>query len=163
MMEEADNDRKKPDENRRSDRGARGRFVRGNKANPSGRPKGARNRATALVEELLAGEAETLTRVLIDKAKAGDSTALSLVFARLCPPRKERTIELAPMPPLDDLVAAHSAVIKAVTGGQLSPQEGRSISELLEGRQRAVELAEIASRIAALEARVAAQAKSATG
>ena len=155
---ESGDDGKKPDKNR-TNRGARGRFVPGNRANPTGRPKGSRNRTTLLVEQLLADEAETLTRALINKAKAGDGTALSLVFARLCPPRKERIIELAPMPGLDDLVASHGAVIAGVVGGQLSPQEGRAISELLEARQRAVEMTEFAARLAALENRINAQAK----
>jgi hypothetical protein len=150
---------KKPDENR-SNRGARGRFVRGNRANPSGRPKGRRNRTTELVEELLAGEAESLTRTLIDKAKAGDGTALGIVFARLCPPRKERTVVVANMPTLDDLVGAHSALIAAVLGGELSPQEGRAIAELLEARERALEATEFAQRLAALEKRLATQATS---
>ena len=116
------NDGKKPEQNRRN-RGARGRFLPGNQANPLGRPKGSRNRVTRSVEQLLDGEAETLTYVLVKRAKAGDSAALSLVFARLAPPRKGRTIEVA-LPPLDNLVASHDALITAVACGDLTPAEG---------------------------------------
>src|SRR4051794_36945675 len=41
----------------------RGRpFERGKSANPSGRPKGSRNKTTMAVEALLDGEADTITR-----------------------------------------------------------------------------------------------------
>src|SRR5690242_2176690 len=89
----APDDGKKPGKNR-TDRGAKGRFARGNKANPAGRPKGSRNQTTLLVEQMLAGEAECLTRSLIRKAKAGHGAALALVFARLSPPPRDRAIEI---------------------------------------------------------------------
>jgi hypothetical protein len=150
---EEPDDGQKPEKNR-PDRGARGRFARGNKANPHGRPKGSRNRATQLIEQLMEGEAEGLARVLIKKAKAGDGTALGLVFARLAPPRRDRPIQLV-LPCLDNLVAGHDAVIGAVAAGQLSPQEGRAMSEHLDQRQRAVEHMDFAGRLSALEARLA--------
>jgi hypothetical protein len=51
-------------------------------------------------------------------------------------------------------------VIGAVTAGQLNPHEGQAVSELLEARQRAVEISEFATRLGALEARIATQNKS---
>src|SRR5262245_47204912 len=47
----------------------RGRpFEPGQRGNPSGRPKGARNKTTIAVEALLDNEAEALTRKLIELA-----------------------------------------------------------------------------------------------
>jgi Family of unknown function (DUF5681) len=61
----------------------RGRpFERGKSGYPKGRPKGARSTATVLAESLLDGEAEALTRKLIDMAKDGDSAALRLCIER---------------------------------------------------------------------------------
>jgi hypothetical protein len=37
------------------------RFLKGQSGNPSGRPRGARNKTTLAVEALLDGEAEALT------------------------------------------------------------------------------------------------------
>ena len=52
---------------------ARGRpFEPGQSDNPSGRPKGARNKATIAVEALLDNEAEVLTRKVIELALAGN-------------------------------------------------------------------------------------------
>src|SRR5262249_5233277 len=72
----------------------RGRpFVAGQSGNPSGRPRGARNKATLLAEALLDGEAEAITRKLIEKGLEGDSTALRLCLERLLSPRRDRRVE----------------------------------------------------------------------
>ena len=52
------------------------RFRKGQSGNPSGRPRGARNKTTLAVEALLDGEAEVLPRKAIERAKEGDSVAL---------------------------------------------------------------------------------------
>src|SRR5262245_42564285 len=92
---------------------ALGRFKTGNRANPTGRPRGSRNKTTLLVEQLLEDQAEKLTACLIKKAMGGSTHALELVFARLAPVRRDRPVEIR-MPPitnLADLVVAHGAVI----------------------------------------------------
>jgi hypothetical protein len=62
----------------------RGRpFQPGQSGNPSGRPKGARNKATLVVEALLENEAEALTRKVIDLALEGSMPALRLCLERL--------------------------------------------------------------------------------
>ncbi|MGA8649639.1 MAG: DUF5681 domain-containing protein [Xanthobacteraceae bacterium] len=78
----------------------RGRpFPKGCSGNPRGRPKGARNAATRLVEQLLDGEAEAHMRKLIEKAKHGDTGALRLCIDRIMPPRRERPVNVE-LPPL---------------------------------------------------------------
>jgi hypothetical protein len=71
------------------------RFRKGQSGNPSGRPRGARNKATLAVEALLDGEAEALTRKAIERALEGDTTALRLCLDRLLPPRKDRLVSFA--------------------------------------------------------------------
>jgi hypothetical protein len=71
------------------------RFRKGQSGNPSGRPRGARNKATLAVEALLDGEAEVLTRRAIERAKEGDSVALRLCLERILPPRKDRPVSFA--------------------------------------------------------------------
>ncbi len=135
---------KKPAENR----GANGRFTPGNCANPKGRPKGVKNKATRLIEELLAGEAEALTNALIRRALAGHGTALTIIFGALLPRPRERAVSVA-LPP-DDLVAAHAAVLAAVAAGDITPAEGHAMAGLIDLN------AAFAARLAALEVRLAA-------
>ena len=71
-----------------------GHFSKGTSGNPAGQPLGSRNHATLLMESLLEGEAEQLTRKAIELALAGDITALLLCLERLIPPRKDRPIHL---------------------------------------------------------------------
>ena len=69
-------------------------FKPGQTGNPSGRPRGARNRVTLAVESLLDGQAEQLTQTAIDKALAGDSTAMKICMDRIAPLRKGRPAPL---------------------------------------------------------------------
>src|ERR1700674_4346660 len=68
---------------RRSDRDAMGKFVKGN----PGMPRGSRHKTTIMLERLLDGEAEALHRAIVAAAKAGDPTAMRLLYERLNPPR----------------------------------------------------------------------------
>jgi hypothetical protein len=63
-----------------------GRFPKGRSGNPAGKLKGTRHRTTLAAEALLDGEAEALTRKVIEMALAGDSAALRLCLDRILPP-----------------------------------------------------------------------------
>src|SRR3954466_3561851 len=98
----------------------RGRpFKPGQSGNPSGRPHGARNRTTLALEELFDGEAELLTRKVIELAKGGEMAALRLCMDRLCPPRRDRPVSFA-LPAIEnvaDVVKASGALLEAVAAG----------------------------------------------
>ena len=61
------------------------------KGNP-GRPKGAKNETTRLVETLLEGEAAAIGRTCIERAKAGDPVALRLAMERIAPVGRGRPV-----------------------------------------------------------------------
>jgi Family of unknown function (DUF5681) len=65
-------------------------FRPGESGNPAGRPKGSRNKTTLALEALLEGEAENITRKVIELAKAGDVPAIRLCLDRLLPMRRDR-------------------------------------------------------------------------
>ena len=113
----------------------RGRpFVKGQSGNPSGKPKGLRNRATLAAEALLDGEAEALTRKAIDMGLAGDPVALRLCIERIIPIRRERPLSFA-LPPLasaEDTAKAINGVLGALAHGLVTLGEAGEAIELIE-------------------------------
>lgn len=131
-------------------RDPKGRFAAGN----SGRPLGARNKATVVAAKLLEGEAEAITRKAIEQALAGDPVALRLCLERILPRIKERTIELK-LPKMESACDANEAaatVIERVCAGALCPSEGAQCMGMIETFRRTLETSELERRIEALEA-----------
>ena len=119
-----------------------------------GRPKGARHKTTLAVEALLEGEHEALTRKAIEKALEGDTTALRLCLERLAPARKDTPISFS-LPAITcpaDTVTASNAVLAAMAGGEITPDEAGRVMSLLTAHRAIVETSDLADRIAALEA-----------
>ena len=106
---------------------------RGVSGNPNGRPKGSRNKVTLAIEALLEGEAESLTRKVIERALEGDGTALRLCLDRLAPPRRDRPVPFD-MPALKeaaDCRDAFAAIVAATAEGELTPREGTALAKLV--------------------------------
>ena len=100
-----------------------GTFAPGNKV--GGNRAGSRHRVTRAVEALLEGEHEALTGKAIDKALEGDGMALRLCLDRIAPPRKDApiTFEMPPIKTADDAISASSALLVAVSAGEVTPDE----------------------------------------
>lgn len=133
-----------------TERDTRGRFAAGN----AGKPKGARNRTTKAVAELLEGEAQALTRKAIELALSGDTIAMRLCLERIAPPRKDAPVSfgLPSMKTAASAAKAAGAVLEAVSTGQLTPLEAVQIMGLIETYRRTLETSEFEARIVALEA-----------
>lgn len=129
-------------------------FKPGQSGNPAGRPPGSRNRATLVMEALMDGEAEAITRKAIELALKGDTTALRLCLERILPPRKSRPVNivLPEVKTAEGVAEAQAAVVQAVSDGELTPEEGTTITNILEARRKAIETQDHENRIAALEA-----------
>jgi len=104
-------------------------FEKGESGNPAGRPRGARNRATLLMQNLLADDAEAIGRKAIEMAKAGDLTAIRLCMDRLAPARKDEPVafELPPIEKPADCVAATASIVAAVAAGELTPTQAAEL------------------------------------
>lgn len=130
-----------------------GTFAPGNAL--GGRTPGSRNRTTLAIEALLEGEADALTRKAIELALEGDGPALRLCLDRLAPVRKDAPITFA-LPPIrtaEDTVAASAALLAAVAGGEVTPDEAGRVMALLTAHKSIVEAGDLEARITALEAR----------
>lgn len=130
-----------------------GTYNTGQSGNPSGRPRGSRNKTTMAVQSLLDGEAEEIGRKAVELAKSGDMAAIRLVLERILPPRKDRPIELEipHMESIADVVTAQGAIVQAVGCGDITPSEGQAICAMLEQYRRTIETAELEKRITQLE------------
>jgi len=137
-------------------RGGPGRpFRKGQSGNPAGRPIGARNAATQLAEALLDGEAEALTRKLVELALAGDPAMLRLAVERIVP-RRARTRPF-PLPEINtaaDLVPAMAAIARAASEGVITPFDAAEMARLVETALRAAEIGDFERRLAELEREV---------
>jgi hypothetical protein len=131
-------------------------FPPGQSGNPSGRPKGARNKATLALETLLDGQAEALTQKAIKLALGGDMMALRMCLDRILPARKDRpvSIEMPTINTAEDAKSASAALLAAVAAGSLTPSEAAEIGKLVDGYVRAVETTEVLKRLEKLEQRL---------
>jgi hypothetical protein len=130
-----------------------GQFKPGHSGNPSGKPKGTRNKVTLALEALLDGEAEALTKKTIELARGGDLAALRPCMDRLLPPRKDRPVSVD-LPRIDsarDVPRAISALLAAVATGELTPSDAGEVAKLLDAYARAVEMSDLAERVDNLE------------
>lgn len=130
-------------------------FKPGTSGNPSGRPVGSQNKATAL-RKLLDSNAEGLMTKLIEMANEGNVQAIRIVVERLLPPVRENKISLA-LPAVTTVAGccdAQATILAAVASGEIFPSEGDALSGLVENRRKALETAELAARIEELERRL---------
>ena len=130
-----------------------GQFQKGRSGNPSGKPRGARNKATLAAEALLDGQAQALTQKAIDRALEGDGNALRFCLERILPARKDRPIyfDMPALRTASDAASAMSAIIAGVAQGDLTASEASELTALVTGVVKALETHELEQRIALLE------------
>ena len=132
-----------------------GQFQPGQSGNPAGKPRGTRHRALLALDAIGAAGAEEVLRKVVEDAKAGDIRAAEILLRRVWPERKGRLVEfdLPPVVSAADAVQASAAIVAAVATGELTPDEAQAVASVVEIQRRAIETAELAERIAVLEAR----------
>ena len=116
-------------------------FQIGQSGNPAGRPRGARNRRTLALENIMEGESEEITRKVLEMAKKGHIAAIRLVIDRLAPIQMDRTVdfELPPLTRPSDAVTASAAIAAAVAAGDLTPLEAAQLSKVVHAYVQALE------------------------
>ena len=128
-------------------------FQKGQSGNPAGRPRGARNRTTILMQNLLAGRAEAIGQKLIELAENGDIAAIRICMDRLAPTRRDGPVEVE-LPPIEtpaDSVAAAETIVAGVAAGDLTASEAADLAKVLDIYVRAVETKGFDQRLTKLE------------
>jgi hypothetical protein len=129
-----------------------GRFQTGHPGGP-GRPPGSRNKAYAKYDDIARDSMEEAVRAIGAAAASGDTGAARLLFGRLWPKAHDQLVEFE-LPPLEkpaDLITAYSALLAAIARGEISPEQGARLSEILERKRLAFETTNIEDRLTALE------------
>ncbi len=128
-----------------------GTFAAGNAL--GGKTKGARHKATMAVETLLDGQVDQLTQKAVDAALGGDMTAMRLCLERICPPRKDRPIlvDLPEMKGAEGASQVMAGILEAVAEGDITPDEARGLSSIVEVYRKTLETTELEMRLHALE------------
>ena len=128
-------------------------WQKGQSGNPKGRPKGSRNKRTAMAEQIFDTVAEDLTNKVVDLAKGGHFAALRLCMDRICPPTKERPaqIDLPPIGRASDAVAAMARLIAAIADGDVSAAEAVQVAKVVKGYSETVSSADFEERLEKLE------------
>lgn len=131
-------------------RATTGQFLPGRSGNPAGRPRGARNKASRLLEMLSDGEEEAIARAVIDRALAGEWPALRACFTRLMPPAKSAPVEidLPDTATRADVAEAGSALIAAMAAGEITPLEAEQMMKLLTAQAKLIDSRDRAARAA---------------
>ncbi|WP_323154869.1 DUF5681 domain-containing protein [Pseudomonas alvandae] len=123
----------KPAQHRRN-----GSFATGHSGNPGGR-----SGQTQALRARLAEGAEAVTKKVLAAAKKGDMQACRLILERLVPPVKASADVVSFDLDDTDLPSAAKSILRAVTAGNLPPDQDRSLIEGLGAAARVIEVAEL--------------------
>jgi len=128
-------------------------FKPGQSGNPAGPPRGRRHPAYEALDAIGKEGAEDILRAVTQSAMGGDMRAAEIILRRVWPERKGRplTLSLPKIAEASDLSKAMSAIVGAVTTGEITPDEGQALAALIETQRKTIETHDLASRIAALE------------
>jgi hypothetical protein len=137
---------------RNSDRNTDGALAPGN----SGKPKGARLRATMAAAALLDGEAYGLTRKAVELARNRDLAALRMCLDRPAPAPKDTpaVLALAPLTGAHDEAQPMTALAASVASGGITPGEAAGIASVGETWRKAHKNGDMEDRPTALKQRV---------
>ena len=101
-------------------------------------------------------QVEAMVRTMIAKAKEGDGRALHFCLERIAPARKDRPVafDLRPVETIEDAETASTEVIAAVSAGELTPREGKTVVDMLVAFTGMVEAGSQERRLRALEVKL---------
>lgn len=128
------------------------KWEKGVSGNPTGKPKGAKDKRTAL-RQMLVPHQEKLVETLIHFAETGDMTAMRICMDRLMPPLREDLIHVT-IPKItsaEDCTNAQAAVLNAVAAGGMLPSEGTVLSNLIDAQRRSYETTHLAAQVANIQ------------
>lgn len=126
-------------------------FKKGQSGNPAGRPKGTGQ--AAKLRRAIADDIPDILDAMVKAAKSGDTAAAGLLLDRAIPKLKPEAQPVMVDMKRDTLAGRATAVLDAVADGQLDPDTAAALVNAVAKLARVVEISEIESRLAQLEAK----------
>lgn len=123
-------------------------FQKGKSGNPSGKPKGAKDKRTEL-RSLLEPHREALVKKAVDKALDGDTTALRICLDRLIAPVRGNPVEIGNFS--GTLSERGERVLEAVGRGHISAEDAATLMSVIQSQGRIIESTDLDNRLTALE------------
>lgn len=127
------------------ERGAGGRWKKGQSGNPGGR-----SGQTAKIRAALADGADDVAAVVLAAAKGGDMQAARLVLERLVPAVKPVADPVQFALDDSDLPACARSILAAVAAGTLPPDQGKALIDSVVSMARVIEVAQLEQQVAEL-------------
>lgn len=133
-------------------RNGNGQFAKGWQGGP-GRQPGYRTALARTLENIPDADVKAIRDKIVEQAKSGDMQAAKIILERKWPVPKGAPVEfeLAQVEKPEDISKALSQVLTAVARGDLSPEEGSAVANIIEQHRKGMELADIEARLARLE------------
>jgi outer membrane protein OmpA-like peptidoglycan-associated protein len=132
-----------------TDRTSAGRFRKGTSGNPGGR-----SGKSAQMRKKLEGGAADAVKTIIEAAKEGDMQACRLILERVVPASKPVfqpvTFDLDD----SDLSAAARSILRAVAGGTLPADQGKTLLDGLASVAKVIEVTELREMVERLEKQI---------
>ncbi|HEY8033651.1 MAG TPA: hypothetical protein VIF02_15095 [Methylocella sp.] len=124
-----------------------------NRANPRGRPRGAFTHKANPLRRLMDSETPAILKAMIEKAKAGDTAAASIILTRSTPRERLFRIQLPRIIDAGSALAALGLLVDYVASGLLTASEAESVGKLCKGYLEISLIEKLEGRIAAIEQR----------
>jgi len=126
------------------------KFAPGKSGNPRGRPRSTGQ--AAKLRRAIESDLPEILAAMVAAARGGDVAAAKLLLDRALPALKPVDTPIV-LDLGEGLTTAASAILAAVGGGSITPDQGAKVLAALGSAARATEVDELAARIDALEQR----------
>ena len=126
------------------------KFKKGQSGNPKGRPKGVvdrRSRFLALIEQHI----PDVVNQVVSAALGGDMTACKILMDKVLPSVRSMTPVISLPQSGESTTEQSSAVIEAMLGGSLAPDQAAIVISVLVDHVRLCEYTELEARLETLE------------
>jgi hypothetical protein len=123
-----------------------GRFAKGNRINPNGKPLGARHRATQMVDALVFKNVQGMAQVLIREGLAGQGWAVKAALTGMLPSRSRRIdqpIDLPAPTSTEEATAQIAMLVSSIAKGEVDIDAAQVLIAGLQGYIGGCSVAEI--------------------